>query len=340
MRRLNSNDKGITLIALIITIIVLLILSLVTINSLFGSDSALDKARQARENNEKGEISDMLALAIANIKLEHAESQKEINEYYEEPGEEFIRAGKISATLSENSSEGSYIIQEYRYNNDTKQLTLKVKKRGGTGIAFEYEINVGTGSISYKGGNQTGNNGGKIENNGGSETAQTYNINYDTKSGSFENGIEVKRTYNKGEIVRFLSPVRSNFVFDGWYTDEGYDEESAISQTSETSEGDITVYAKWIAESNLDYFKFSEPDENGDVTLTGLTKNTEVEDGVVSGEQAYTNNADDIINLVIPQKDKNGNIIKNIKNNAFDSKSKIRKLVIQRNIETIRKVCI
>ena len=48
------KSKGITLIALVITIIVLLILAGVTINAIVGNESAMEKAKEARTENEKG----------------------------------------------------------------------------------------------------------------------------------------------------------------------------------------------------------------------------------------------------------------------------------------------
>ena len=50
---MKTKNKGITLIALIITIIVLLILAGVTINALTGSDAAPEKANEVLESLEK-----------------------------------------------------------------------------------------------------------------------------------------------------------------------------------------------------------------------------------------------------------------------------------------------
>ena len=49
LEKCKSSNKGITLIALIITIIVLLILAGITIASLTGSDSAPAKANEAKK---------------------------------------------------------------------------------------------------------------------------------------------------------------------------------------------------------------------------------------------------------------------------------------------------
>ena len=52
MIQLLKKNKGITLIALVITIIVLLILAGVTINAIIGNESAMEKAKKAKEEHE------------------------------------------------------------------------------------------------------------------------------------------------------------------------------------------------------------------------------------------------------------------------------------------------
>ena len=47
------NEKGITLIALIITIVVLIILATVTLNFGFGEDGLMDRAQDAKELTEQ-----------------------------------------------------------------------------------------------------------------------------------------------------------------------------------------------------------------------------------------------------------------------------------------------
>ena len=61
-----KKNKGITLIALVITIIVLLILAGVTINAIVGNESAMEKAKQARAENEKGNELDTIKLAVVD----------------------------------------------------------------------------------------------------------------------------------------------------------------------------------------------------------------------------------------------------------------------------------
>ncbi|MBR3002785.1 MAG: hypothetical protein IKF38_04415 [Clostridia bacterium] len=61
-----KKNKGITLIALIVTIVVLLILAGVTISQITGSESAMEKATQAREENKLGEELEQIKLCVVN----------------------------------------------------------------------------------------------------------------------------------------------------------------------------------------------------------------------------------------------------------------------------------
>ena len=67
MIRINLEKKannGITLIALVITIIVLLILVGVTIATLMGDNGLLEKAQQAKEENEEASDRELIAMAV------------------------------------------------------------------------------------------------------------------------------------------------------------------------------------------------------------------------------------------------------------------------------------
>ena len=70
MNKTKRKNKGITLIALVITIIVLLILAGVTIASLSGDNGILTRAAQAKKQNEKGEAEDTIKLLLSEIILE------------------------------------------------------------------------------------------------------------------------------------------------------------------------------------------------------------------------------------------------------------------------------
>jgi type II secretory pathway pseudopilin PulG len=71
----KTKEKGITLIALIITIIVLLILAGVSINLVLGDNGVITKAKTAVEETEKAKVDEQRKLAIsqANMNFENTE---------------------------------------------------------------------------------------------------------------------------------------------------------------------------------------------------------------------------------------------------------------------------
>ena len=77
MKLSNKKNKGITLIALVITIIVLLILAGVTIMTITGEDGILNRANTAREENNKATATEEMNLKITNVEiLKYAEEQR------------------------------------------------------------------------------------------------------------------------------------------------------------------------------------------------------------------------------------------------------------------------
>ena len=69
-KRKQKLNKGITLIALVITIIVLLILAGITIMSLTGENGVLKKADNSAEENRKQTATEKMNLKITNIQIE------------------------------------------------------------------------------------------------------------------------------------------------------------------------------------------------------------------------------------------------------------------------------
>ena len=66
MTKLKRNQKGITLIALVITIIVLLILAGVAISMLSGENGILTQAQQAKSKTEKASTLEQVRLAAVD----------------------------------------------------------------------------------------------------------------------------------------------------------------------------------------------------------------------------------------------------------------------------------
>ena len=70
MKRNAKKNKGITLIALVITIIVLLILAGVTIASLSGDNGILTRAAQSKEHTKKADAEEQIKLGLTEVLME------------------------------------------------------------------------------------------------------------------------------------------------------------------------------------------------------------------------------------------------------------------------------
>ena len=142
MIKLNKN-KGITLIALVITIIVLLILAGISIATLTGENGLLSKATTAKEETKKAEIREEIELAIAAIQAEELQKGNKVTletlaGSEEEPGQ--LENSKdlegITAKLNVEEITGEY--KGYDYTIDKK---LKVRIGDSvTGINIKYKL--------------------------------------------------------------------------------------------------------------------------------------------------------------------------------------------------------
>ena len=72
-----KNQKGITLIALVVTIIVLLILSGVSIAMLTGTDGLISNARETKIANAEGLVREAVVLAISSYRTEQWNTSQE-----------------------------------------------------------------------------------------------------------------------------------------------------------------------------------------------------------------------------------------------------------------------
>ncbi len=90
MRGTQKQEKGITLIALVLTIIILIILAAVSIATLTGDNGILTKAQEAREATKKAEIEEQLRLAGLSAKIKKEGGDITIEEYLQELREEKV----------------------------------------------------------------------------------------------------------------------------------------------------------------------------------------------------------------------------------------------------------
>ena len=67
-----KSQKGITLVALVVTIVVLLILAAVALNLTLGENGLITKAKDTKTESEKAEIFDQIALATSSGEIEYS----------------------------------------------------------------------------------------------------------------------------------------------------------------------------------------------------------------------------------------------------------------------------
>ena len=107
MKNKRTKQKGITLIALVITIIVLLILAGVSIATLTGENGILTRAQDSKEKTEQAEEKELRNLTIAE-----AATHLEEHEYTDESGETVTIPAKCAVSLveGENTLEDGLVI--------------------------------------------------------------------------------------------------------------------------------------------------------------------------------------------------------------------------------------
>ena len=116
---LEKKNRGITLIALIVTIIVLLILAGVSINMLTGQNGILKRATEAKNTTEVASEKEGIQMAVTTSQMSSANYtsikkdglQSELNSYF----------GKEKTTLDDNK-DGSYTVT---MNNSKRKYTIE-----------------------------------------------------------------------------------------------------------------------------------------------------------------------------------------------------------------------
>ena len=94
-----KNQKGVTIVALVVTIIVLIILAGLSIKLLLGDNGIIEIAKKAKENTELAKI----------------EEEKDLNELYDQLSIESSNSGKLTILCSVSNS----------YSTSTQTIDLK-----------------------------------------------------------------------------------------------------------------------------------------------------------------------------------------------------------------------
>ena len=129
---MKNNNKGITLVALVITIIVLLILAGVTIASLSGDNGILTRGSQAKIDNAVGNARDIMNLAV----------NEGIAAFYGQTYANVNFAGEPTIAATQDDTIINYIDKALEKNNIAKTTT-------GKGLEVSYASPSKTYTIKY-----------------------------------------------------------------------------------------------------------------------------------------------------------------------------------------------
>ena len=137
------EQKGITLIALVITIIVLLILAGVSIAMLTGENGILTKATQATEETAKGEATEAVKLAVSTVKADMLDSTKNTADktYSELTMDNIKKAILVSYPNSAATVDGTNI-KFTASNNKVVTVPVSITGTGNTATASVNESGV------------------------------------------------------------------------------------------------------------------------------------------------------------------------------------------------------
>ena len=133
----NFNNKGITLIALVVTIVVLLILAGITITAVLSEGGIFSTAKRAQSMQDEAAIKEKVQVMLADAQLEKLVNNKTLKSYLEENG----------YTVTEDTTAGTVTIPVDGYNVTVNSSTLEI-----TGMEKA------DGSGSGTGGNEGGTN--------------------------------------------------------------------------------------------------------------------------------------------------------------------------------------
>lgn len=143
---MKLNNKGITLVALVITIIVLLILASVSIAMLNGDNGIMTRAENAKLDYEKAQIEEEIKLALQDLNVDNLEGNIDLN-FVLNNFSNYINDGRTLIEFKikdENTLQGIY--QDYNFEID-KNLNVNVINK----ININNYLKVGTKyTFSYK----------------------------------------------------------------------------------------------------------------------------------------------------------------------------------------------
>ncbi len=210
-KKRGTDNKGITLVALVITIIVLLILAGVSINLVAGSNGILGRAQKAVDVNNMAQIKEEIELKIAELQMD-------------------------------------YYMKDNNFANVNEYVKAELEK--GVELSNGAEIRVdSSGKLSYEGLEiGTLNPDGSVTIDGelsGNQIVQKYTVSYNTNGG--QGGPSISRHENGETVTVDFSkiPTQTGCTFLGWARSSTATTPEFTTSGSFTVTGNTTLYAVW-----------------------------------------------------------------------------------------------
>ena len=261
------NEKGITLMALVVTIIVMLILSTITITTLIKPDNLVSSVENEKSKvlqlNAKQEVDvaiEKLIIANGNIKLTVSDFSKQL--------EEKLRNNDKNAIVTPEGEGYKVIYNGYTFNYYyyTDFIEVTFDANGGTinqnNKLVTYDETYGELPIPTRNGYNFA--GWYIEKNGGTKVESTtkvtlktnhtlyaiwipnkYTVSYDANGGTGAPSDQIK-IQDEPLTLSTTIPTRENYIFSGWSTSNKTVIGEYASGGTYTENVSITLYAVWI----------------------------------------------------------------------------------------------
>ena len=210
--KILKTNKGITLVALVVTMVILIILAVISINAMFGENGLITSANRAKLEHQKAETREQIELVLADAFIEKHQNKEKYNE--NEYLNKFVEERLQGVRIEENEIElngfifeldrsvpklGKYIgqatkprIKEINVTNETtNSISIEVIALRAEGGKYTYYIKKNNeGEESWK--EVKGSNNTCVFNN--LETNVVYNIKVrvEAKNGEAEGEINVQ----------------------------------------------------------------------------------------------------------------------------------------------------
>ena len=135
---MKNNQKGITLVALVITIIVLLILAGVTIAALSGDNGILSRASESRYKDQIGQAKDQISMIVYEATTEYYNSK-------------YVNGQTMDTTVGDAIAtaikSGTYSGATVTFDNDTAPTEITITPQADSTKAVTATFEAETGAI-------------------------------------------------------------------------------------------------------------------------------------------------------------------------------------------------